>query len=250
MGSEQIIEDEIAFKKRARRRLVGAIALVLLMVTILPMVLDDRNNQQPKPEIEITIPSESNQKDSESFAHQSIGEHPQAADKETLSGNTSQIDHEIEQAKAVQQQLSTSSGVVDAKPAETNLAASTSEVPAKPTISKQSPSKSELTADKANKPKQDKSTPEIKATSDGASVSTTTEDQVWVQVGVFSNQQKVQELQTKLNGLGIHTTVENIDSPKGVNYRLKTERYSQRSQAEKVLMTLKNQGINGMIKSK
>ena len=51
-------QQEIEFKKRARRRLVGAIALVLLMVTILPMILDDRSGSQPQQEIAITIPSQ------------------------------------------------------------------------------------------------------------------------------------------------------------------------------------------------
>lgn len=36
------VDQGLSFKKRARRRLVGAIALVLLMVIILPMVLEDR----------------------------------------------------------------------------------------------------------------------------------------------------------------------------------------------------------------
>lgn len=54
----QLDEQEIQFKKRARRRLVGAIALVLLMVTILPMVLDDRSANIPQQEITISIPSQ------------------------------------------------------------------------------------------------------------------------------------------------------------------------------------------------
>jgi DedD protein len=53
-----IDEQEIQFRKRARRRLVGAIALVLLMVTVLPMVLDDRTSSLPQHEIEISIPSQ------------------------------------------------------------------------------------------------------------------------------------------------------------------------------------------------
>lgn len=53
-----IDEQEIQFKKRARRRLVGAIALVLLMVTVLPMVLDDRSANLQQQEIEISIPSQ------------------------------------------------------------------------------------------------------------------------------------------------------------------------------------------------
>ena len=56
MPPNQVIEQEIQFKKRARRRLVGAIALVLLMVTILPMVLDDRA-AKPQQQQEITYDS-------------------------------------------------------------------------------------------------------------------------------------------------------------------------------------------------
>ena len=52
-----VSEEDLLLRKRARRRLVGAIALVIMAIVILPMVLD----QTPKPEneeIEITIPSE------------------------------------------------------------------------------------------------------------------------------------------------------------------------------------------------
>src|SRR4051794_10118228 len=50
-----IRDEELQLKKRARRRLVGAIALVLLIVVFLPMVLDS----EPKPlnqDIAISIP--------------------------------------------------------------------------------------------------------------------------------------------------------------------------------------------------
>ncbi|MEE9580844.1 MAG: SPOR domain-containing protein [Nitrosomonadaceae bacterium] len=52
-----VSEQDLLLRKRARRRLVGAIALVIMAIVILPMVLD----RVPKPEseeIEITIPSE------------------------------------------------------------------------------------------------------------------------------------------------------------------------------------------------
>jgi len=51
-------DQELNFKKRARRRLVGAIALVLLMVIILPMVLKDRAASNPQEKIAITMPSD------------------------------------------------------------------------------------------------------------------------------------------------------------------------------------------------
>lgn len=58
MPSNQVSDQELQFKKRARRRLVGAVALVLLMITVLPMILDDRAGQIPQQDIEITIPSQ------------------------------------------------------------------------------------------------------------------------------------------------------------------------------------------------
>ncbi len=53
--AKAINDEELQLKKRARRRLVGAIALVLLVVVFLPMFLDS----EPKPlsqDIAITIP--------------------------------------------------------------------------------------------------------------------------------------------------------------------------------------------------
>jgi len=63
-SSMQSDEQELQFRKRARRRLVGAIALVLLMITMLPMVLDDRSATLPQNEIAISIPGQ----DEEDFA--------------------------------------------------------------------------------------------------------------------------------------------------------------------------------------
>jgi len=48
-------DQELSLKKRARRRLVGAIGLVLLMVGVLPMVLQDRASLTPSAAIKITM---------------------------------------------------------------------------------------------------------------------------------------------------------------------------------------------------
>ena len=52
-----VSEEEIQLTKRARRRLVGAVALVIAAVVILPMVLDSEPKQGSQ-EIDIRIPSE------------------------------------------------------------------------------------------------------------------------------------------------------------------------------------------------
>ncbi len=58
MQREPAGDLELNLKKRARRRLVGAIALVLLMVIVLPMILKDRAAITPDEKITITLPSE------------------------------------------------------------------------------------------------------------------------------------------------------------------------------------------------
>lgn len=55
--AKTLSEEEIQLRKRARRRLVGAIVLVAVAVVILPMVLDSKPEQRNH-EIEIHIPSE------------------------------------------------------------------------------------------------------------------------------------------------------------------------------------------------
>ena len=50
-------QDVDSLKRRGRRRLVGAVALVLLAVIVLPMVLD-REPRTPVPPVSVRIPGE------------------------------------------------------------------------------------------------------------------------------------------------------------------------------------------------
>jgi DedD protein len=50
-------EDVSTLKRRGRRRLVGAIALVLVAVIVLPMIFDSEPRQAPSP-VSVRIPSE------------------------------------------------------------------------------------------------------------------------------------------------------------------------------------------------
>lgn len=264
MTSEQVNEDEITFKKRARRRLVGAIALVLLMVTVLPMVLDDRNNQPTKPDIEITIPSESNQKDSEAFARKSMGAHlaeekpelespkPEAVQSAVMTSE-SKVDSEIALAKQAQQSQHVAAAgqpPEDATKKEPHAAVASSPQANSVMLEPANKPQTKIVPEKHQEPMPAVDTKVIdKKTETTANTSANT-NAVWVQVGVFSNESKVHDLQTKLLSKGVHTVIEPIDTPKGKSYRLKTEHFPQREQAEKALEVLKTEGINGMIRAK
>ncbi len=67
MQRELASEQELNFKKRARRRLVGAIALVVFMIIVLPMILKDRNATNTQEKITITLPSEQAQSEPSDF---------------------------------------------------------------------------------------------------------------------------------------------------------------------------------------
>lgn len=91
-----IDEQEIQFRKRARRRLVGAIALVLLMVTVLPMVLDDRSANLPEQEIEISIPSQ----DGDEFTSSITPYVPEQDEPEVVSLDATESDKPLSAADA------------------------------------------------------------------------------------------------------------------------------------------------------
>jgi len=54
--------DELELKKRARRRLVGAVVLVLLVVTLVPLILDNEP-RKISDDVEINIASKSGLQD-------------------------------------------------------------------------------------------------------------------------------------------------------------------------------------------
>lgn len=54
--TKNISEEELLLRKRARRRLVGAIVLVLISVIVLPIVFDEPKSENEKHEIAINLP--------------------------------------------------------------------------------------------------------------------------------------------------------------------------------------------------
>ena len=202
-------DQELILKKRARRRLVGAIALVLLMVIVLPMILKDRSANHPQDQVTITLPNE-----------QAESEHPQA--------EASDFDSSIVPAEPV----------ATAKPevivnetevatADTEAAASkmpTAKPVAEPTVKSQA------------------ALPTVKS-------STAENRQYHVQIGVFSDAANVKQLQSKLSDLGYKSQTEKIDTDKGKKIRLKTQVFGDRNEAAIALENIKDAGLTGMVVS-
>ncbi|ROH88053.1 sporulation protein [Pseudomethylobacillus aquaticus] len=217
MASKQLNEQEIQFQKRARRRLVGAVALVLVMVTVLPMILDDHAEPLPQQAIDISIPSQQGTEHRLPVEEEAV-ELPLADSAEPESLPADDLPElapapAAPQAPAKSETRSQESKAVEAKPAASKPAAPNS-VEAKP------------------KP---------------AAVSTASS--FAVQIGVFSEADNVKQLQAKLSLLGVESYTETVETSAGQKIRLRAGPYPDRAAADNVLVRLKSADIPGMVVS-
>ncbi len=203
-------EQALILKKRARRRLVGAIALVLLMIIILPRILQDRANQATQESIKITMPTEQ-------------VEPLNSAITPTVPETTVE-----EPALMTEEKTETEIENLAAKQAEANIKP---QVKSQPTIS-----------DKTDTTKPEQVKPESKPVD-----STKKTTGFTVQVGVFSDAANVKQLQDKLKQAGISSYTEKISTPNGQKIRLRAGQFVTRQEASDALTTIKSAGLSGMV---
>ena len=209
MAVDSSTDLELKLKKRARRRLVGAIALVLMMVIILPMMLRDRSSDQPKQEVTITIPNE-------------------------LTQNNKTLKSVISPGHITEQDLP--------KPL-TNQNNEANQAP----IIGENIKDSTLKEKQIDKKLEDKKQPDSsKVLDQEASVSNT---KFYVQIGVFSDMDNVKKLQTKLSELGYKSQTEKINTDKGEKIRLRTSTFKERNEAAIALDNIKLNGMAGIVVS-
>jgi DedD protein len=239
MATESPNDLELALKKRARRRLVGAIALVLFMVIVLPMVLQDRAALAPQEAIKITMPADAGQQVPKAEANVTPVE-PQA-----------EVATESESAmpESVKSELATVTEID--KPIQSESAKSTSVV--KKAEDKKSVKKAEVnTTDvkksdvKSSEPKAPEvKKPEVRETEVKAAA--TSGESFTIQVGVFSEIANVKQLQARLKQVGLNSHTENITTPKGEKIRLRAGHFNSRSEAADALAKLQAADLTGMV---
>lgn len=204
-----VSDQELILKKRARRRLVGAIALVLLMVTVLPMVLQDRSQEKTKDQVKINLPGEV-----------AKVEPVPAPEPEPEQDAASDFDSSVTSGESTQNVQEAQ----EAAPQESgNESQHTQEVmPPQQAAAEPAP---------AQKPQP----------ANGK--------KFYVQVGVFSDAGNVKRLQAKLDELGYASVTEKMNTPAGQKIRLKTKVFADRNEAAIALQNIKDAGLTGMVVS-
>ena len=200
--AKAISEDELQLKKRARRRLVGAVALVLLIVVFLPMILDS----EPRPlnqDIAITIPPIPKPESITQNSAPAISTTPAPAPPPGIAGMP---------APAVQPEPAPS---VEAKPDLPKFAAAKAEAKPAPEPAQ----KYEIKPEQANH-------------ADG-------EEGFVVQLGAFSNAANARALQKKLQDNKFKAYTELVKTAGGERTRVRVGPYPTREAAEKTRDRLK-----------
>lgn len=231
------MDDEANLKRQARRRLIGAVALVTAVVVILPMVLE----REPKPggqDIDLRIP-----------------------DPDKAGEFKSKLELPAEVASApvsappAASPVANPAAVVE-KPAvpAAALPAASAPQPSKPqTETKAQPEAKTQTTPQPKVEPQPKAQPvaehvtkkpaEQTVAKPAAKPHAVPKQGFVVQVGAFSKAATAEQLQQKLHKLGFHAYTEKV----GGNVRVRVGPYASRSAAQKDLNRLKAQGMHPVL---
>lgn len=237
--------EEIQLRKRARRRLIGAVTLVALMVAILPMVLD--NDPKPiGPDVEINIPSSKNSEPFKSAEQPAPLVAPSEKKPEPAPPAVVAPKTELKAAGAEVKPEPVMRSVAASMEADKEVKKTVADKQAKPEKAPppalKPPAKPEASKPEAIKPEPSKPVDAPQTQKTGSHV---------VLLGAFLGESNASQRQAKLKELGVKFYIEKIKSPAGDKIAVRAGPYSSREEAERVLAKLKSAGIqDGMVAEK
>ncbi|MFA6015532.1 MAG: SPOR domain-containing protein [Gallionellaceae bacterium] len=256
MAKQLTADEEFILKRQARRRLIGAVALITAVVVILPMVFDSEPPASSISEIELRIPDK-----------EKIGEFQAASEVNADQAPLEIVDASPVAISAVIVPAPEASGVppvaapapqVSAPVAVVKPAAAPEDVhpvrDEKPRLIKKSPAAVSAPADplsiledrvgasRAAEAKQVEEKSKAKAGAKPVEAHHPKSGFV-VQVGVFANADSAKKLQEKLHKQGLHVYSEKVAN----KIRIRIGGFATREAAEKVRRKLESQGTHASI---
>lgn len=202
MATPNLTEEEVVFRRRARRRLVGAVVLVVIAVAIVPMILPEKRPQQDTQQIDIRIPAQ----DASGYAPRIVAAPAPAA----------------------------AAPLAESKP--TTPAPLPEAVPAAPAEAPKAEPVSEPKA--AAAAVVEKAAPVAKAAA-AAKPAADSKQSYFVQYGAFSELKNAKQRQADLKAKGITTFTEVVQTAAGDKIRVRSGPYTAREQAEKIRTKVK-----------
>jgi len=213
-----ISDEELQIKRRARRRLIGAIVLVIAIVVVLPMVLDSEPRLSSQ-SVSVQIPSP----DAGVFASKVVPL-PATPDSKAI-------------AKAAPGKPP---AVLPAEEPQKIVAAPASPLPAKETP-KQAPQESPKPVEKKT------GTPAKPPVKSAKPAPKSKDGQFVVQVIALADAEKAKQMRENIAAAGIKSYTEVVKTSKGDVTRVRAGPFATRVAAEKAREQLKALGMNGNI---
>ena len=215
-------DADLQLKKRARRRLVGATALALLAVIVLPMVMD-REPKPPVQDIQVRIPSQ----DATGLAAKML---PNKATSTPMPAPEPKTEAKASAEPAAPPAAPAAAATPAAKAAEPAPATAK---PAEPTAK---PAPAAAAPKAAAKP--------------AAEPAAEPAAQWVVQLGAYKEAGNVKLLLGKLKGMGLPAYTESFDSPQGPRTRVRAGPFANKDVAEKARIRIKTIGVDGSVAQK
>ncbi|MBU1365980.1 MAG: SPOR domain-containing protein [Gammaproteobacteria bacterium] len=233
-------DAQLYLKKRARRRLVGAVFFVSVVAIALPMVMDHEPRQTVQ-DVEIRIPGQDEKPFAPKFAASpAVRTAPKAVE-------TPVAPPAVVAEPAVKPTARVVEAVKDPKPVEKAVqkpVGKPEKAPEKPAA--KAPEKP------AEKPRADEAkraaailagqTPDAKPVAKNG--------EYLILIGAFSNEANVRNLRSKLSEQGIKTFSEPLDTPQGKKTRVRAGPFASREAADKALEKMKRIGVSGVVAAK
>jgi len=239
--AKSISEEELQLKKRARRRLVGAIAMVIAVVVFLPMLLDSEPKPQ-SPDIDIKIPSPN----ADSFISKIV----------PIGRSMSILPPQPEAAPPIVVAQSATPAATAPESAPTVLSSAAANNAASQPIGKVDVSSSAVPAIASEpaptNPQTKNNEPAPKAVEKTKSVPKSTTEKksagsFVIQVAALNDSAKAKQMVDQLAAANVKAYTEVVPTVKGKVTRVRVGPFKLREEAEKVRDKLKNMGLSGNI---
>lgn len=253
-------DAQLHLKKRARRRLVGAIFFVSVVAMVLPMVMDHEPRQAVQ-DVEIRIPGQDEKPFAPKFAVAPVEKAPEKTPEPPIVMPSDKAVPPAPEVKAPVDQAAKPTArvlevVKDAKAPEKPADKPAEKPAAKPEKAPEKPV-AKPNDKPADKPKGDDAK-RAAAILAGQSVDAKAADsktaakggEFLVLIGAFSNEANVKNLKDKLSEQGIKTFSEPLDTPQGRKTRVRAGPFPNREAAEKALEKMRRIGVSGVVSAK
>lgn len=238
---------QLHIKKRARRRLVGAVAFVSVVAVVLPMVMDHQPRQHVQ-EVEIRIPGQDEKPFAPKFAAAPVEKAGEAVVEKPVVAQSS-----IETKPSpppVARVIETSREKAVDKPIDKPVA-KPQEKPAE-----KAPEKTVKVEKPVDKPVEKPVQKDVDAKRAAAILAGQADapaskpGEYLVLIGAFSNEANVKILKEKLAQQGVKTFSEPLDTPQGKKTRVRAGPFASREAAEKALVKMQAIGVSGVVSAK